>query len=112
MSGIDYTKKRVARDYITWTKDNPGGTLGQFLARLQESLDQCMEMAFLTNDARIEDCWDEIPEPLRSQLAERDNTDEECTFSYREENIEVHYWDVKELVKELGEDFKAADLAK
>ena len=112
MSDIDYTKKRVARDYITWIKDNPNGTLGQLLARLQEALDQCREMASLTNDSRIEDCWDEIPEPLYSQLAEWDNSEEECTFSYREANIDVHYWDVEELVKELGEDLKAVDLAK
>ena len=83
MSDIDYTKKRVARDYIIWIKDNPNGTLGKLLARLQETLDQCREMASLTNDAWIEDCWDDIPEPLYSQLAEWDNTDEECTFSYR-----------------------------
>ena len=112
MSDIDYTKKRVTRDYITWIKDNPNGTLGQLLARLQEALDQCRDMASATNDARIEDCWENIPEPLIFQLAEWDNSGENCTFSYREANIEVHIGDVEELVDELGEDFKAANLAK
>ena len=110
MSDTGYTKRRVVRDNITWIKDNSNGTLGQLLARLQEAWDQCREMASLTNDARIEDCWENIPEPLISQLVDWDNSNEDCTFSYREPNIESHVGDVEELVDELGEDFKAADL--
>ncbi len=112
MADIDYTKKRVARDYSEWINNNPDGTLGDLLARLQRAWDQCNNLVYTTNDARIEDCWDDIPEPLFSQLAEWDNSEEKCTFSYREAKIEFQYWDVGELVKELGEDFKAVDLAK
>ncbi len=110
MDDIENTKKRVTRDYSVWIKDNPNGTLGDLLARLLEALDQCRDMASATNDARIEDCWENIPEPLISQLADWDNSNEDCTFSYREANIEAHVGDVEELVDELGEDFMAADL--
>ena len=110
MNDIENTKKRVARDYSVWIKDNPNGTLGNLLARVLEALDQCRDMALATNDARIEDCWDNIPEPLISQLSDWDISDENCTFAYREANIEMHVGDVEELVDELGEDFMAADL--
>ena len=110
MNDIENTKKRVVRDYSVWIKDNPNGTLGDLLARLLEALDQCRDMASATNDARIEDCWENIPEPLFSQLSDWDNSDENCTFSYREPNIKSHVGDVEELVDELGEDFMAADL--
>jgi hypothetical protein len=33
-------------------------------------------------------------------------------FSYREANIQIHFWDVEELVDELGEDFKTVNLEK
>ena len=46
------------------------------------------------------------------QLAEWDNTDEDCTFSCRESDIEDHYWEVEELVNKLGADFKTTDLVK
>ena len=112
MTTIEYSKKQVARDYRFWIKDHPNGTLGELLAKLNKALDQCRKMVFFTNDARIEDYWDDIPTPLYSQLAEWDNTDEECTFSCRESDIEDHYWEVEELVNKLGADFKTEDLVK
>lgn len=50
--------------------------------------------------------WDDIPEPLESELAEWDNSESFCTFDYRLPNQEDLLSEVEELIEEVGPCFR------
>lgn len=104
------TVKDVFRNHRRWINKHPKATLGDLKERLAMALDQCQRIVGDGDPHIANGVY--VPEPLASELNEWKNDDEECTFSYRGEELEQLLDDVHELAEELGDDFQVSKIKK
>lgn len=107
----EWISQYVAQHNRTFVASNPKGTLKDLRDRLRLAVEQCEWLAELSDDARIKE-WTDIPEPLASELAEWDNSEDDCTFEYRWENLVENTSLVEELIDEVGPRFRLSRLPK
>lgn len=108
---IKLRSEYIARQHRKFIASNPKATLKDLRDRLRLAVEQCEWLVEVSDDARIED-WDDIPEPLASELAEWDNSESYCTFDYRLPNQEDVLSEVEELIEEVGPRFRLNRLPK
>ncbi|MHB0960101.1 MAG: hypothetical protein ACYC0X_19800 [Pirellulaceae bacterium] len=108
MADLDLLKEEVFHDYEGWIRENPEVTLKELRERLEKALEQCNDIA-AAGDPRI-DTYEDIPEPLASELRSWDNSGEECTFSYRAFNLEQFVQSVGKLMETVGDEYKMSQL--
>lgn len=93
--------ENLRRDRDCWMETNQS-TLGAMVTMLDQCLEQCLELETSTGDGLVVDHEAETPEPLASELACWDNSEDDCTFSYRRDNIEEERDRVKTIIEEIG----------
>jgi hypothetical protein len=91
----------LRHDHSQWMAINYKKTLVDLLSMMKQCLEQCGEMESSTGDALIQDT-DDIPEPLASELACYDNSEDDCTFSYRYANIEDEIGRIETIIEGIG----------
>ena len=108
MADLELLKEEVFHDHEAWIRENPKITLKERRERLEKALEQCNAIA-AEGDPCI-DTYEDIPEPLASELGRWDNSGEECTFSYRAAGLEEFVQSVMKLIETVGDDYKMSQL--